>query len=72
MEETLVNLRGLVYFENFHFICRVVSMDESIWYNDGKAMGHISTIDGILQSVSNNDLWNRGSKVLAAAIYAQT
>ena len=69
---TILNLRGLVYFENFHFVCGVVSMDERIWYNDGKTMGHISTIDGTLQSVSNDNLWHRGSKVLVVAIYAQT
>ena len=45
---TILNLRWLVYFENFHFVCRVVSIDERIWYNDGKAMGRISTIDGTL------------------------
>ena len=69
---TILNLRGLIYIENFHFVCRVVSMDERICHNDGKAMGCISTIDETLQSVSNDDLWNRGSKVLIAAIYDQT
>ena len=32
-------------------------------------MGHILTMDGTLQSVSNDDFWNRGPKTLAAATY---
>ena len=45
---TILYLRGLVYYGGFHFVCRVITMNERIWYNDGKSMGHISTVDGTL------------------------
>ena len=40
---TISHLRGLAYYVDFHFVCRVVTMDERIWYNDGKINGsHIN------------------------------
>ena len=45
---TILHLKGLAYYGDFHFVCRVITMDERIWYNDGKSMGHISTVDGTL------------------------
>ena len=45
---TILYLRGLVYYGDFHFVCRVITTGERIWYNDGKSMGHTSTVDGTL------------------------
>ena len=67
----VLNLRGLLYFEDFHFVSWTVDIDGVIWYNDGRSMGFVSTIDGTLQSMSNDDLWNKGSNVLVAVLYAQ-
>ena len=68
---TILIWRGLVYFEDFHFVFRVIDSKGKIWYNDGKSMAHISVIDGTLKSIYNNDLWNRGMKVLVVVIYAK-
>ena len=69
---TILYLKGLIYFGNFHFVARVITSDKRIWYNDGRSMGRVSTLDGTLRSESNENLWERGSNILAAAIYAQT
>lgn len=68
---TTLDLRGLVYFGNFHFASTVITTDEKIWYNDSKFISHISTFDRTLQYAPDDDLWNRGPMVLAAAKYAQ-
>lgn len=69
---TIVHLRGLIYFEDFHFVCRVVDAQGRIWYNDGKAMGRISTMDGTLRNTTNENILKRGTKTLVAVLYAQT
>lgn len=68
---TILQLRGLMYFEDFHFVSRIVDVQGKLWYNDGKAMGRISTIDGTLRSTSNDAILKRGTKILVAVIYAQ-
>ena len=45
---TILYLRELVYYGGFHFVGRVVTMDERIWYIDVKSMACISTVDGTL------------------------
>ena len=70
-EKHCLNLCGLIYYKNFHFTCRVVDLDGKIWYNDGKSMGRSSTIDGTLQSITEDSIWSRGEQSLVAAIYAQ-
>ena len=68
---TILNLRGLIYFENFHFVSWVIDTDGEIWYNDGRSMGCISVIDGTLISLSNDQIWKRETKILVGVIYAQ-
>jgi hypothetical protein len=70
-KNTVLNLRGLIYYKNFHFTCRVVDLDGKIWYNDGKSMGRSSTIDGTLQSITEDSIWSQGEQSLVAAMYAQ-
>ena len=57
-KNTVLNLCGLIYYKNFHFTCRVVDLDGKIWYNDGKSMGRSSTIDGTLQSITEDSIWS--------------
>ena len=47
-------------------------MQGRLWYNDGRMMGRMLTINGTLRATSNDDILSRGNKMLVAAIYAQT
>ena len=69
---TILNLQGLIYYADFHFVSRVIDVQGRLWCNDGRMMGHMSTIDGTLRAASNDDILLRGNKMLVAAIYAQT
>ena len=32
---TILNLRGLIYYADFHFVSRVINVQGRLWYNDG-------------------------------------
>ena len=65
-------MRGIISFENFHFVSQVIDIDGQIWCNDGRSMGHISVIDCTLISLPNDEIWKRETKILVGVIYAQT
>ena len=69
---TILNLWGLIYYADFHFVLWVINVQGRLWYNDGWMMGHMLTIHGTLWATSNDDILLRGNKMLVAAIYAQT
>ena len=69
---TILNLWGLIYYADFHFVLWVIDVQGRLWYSDGWTMGCISTINGTLWATSNDDILSRGNKMLVAAIYAQT
>lgn len=68
---TLLKVCGLIYFEDYHFVARIIDADGNIWYNDGKSNGRLSSNDGTLQSISNNNILQRGTQKLIATVYAQ-
>lgn len=69
---TVLNLTGLVYYDENHFVSRVIDKKHKVWYNDGLTMGRLSSMDGALSNFSNENIWCRDTKVLVAVIYAQT
>ena len=69
---TILKWCGLIYFEDYHFVTHIIDADGQIWYNDGKSMGHISSINGTLQSITDDNIWRQGMQKLIATVYAQT
>ena len=50
--ETSYKLRGIIYFGDSHFIARVISDNDMVWFHDGITTGHNLIYEGML----NNDL----------------
>lgn len=62
-------LRGVVYYGEHHFTCRVVSESGHIWYHDGMRTGSQLRMEG--STLENIDLLKHGSMNATAAIYVR-
>ena len=69
-EYKVLSLRGIIYHGNNHFCSRIISVDGTIWYNDGITTGNNSIEDGHLSTTSYEELKTCNGKILVLAIYA--
>jgi len=71
----ILKLRGIIYFGQFHFTCRLFGQDQSIWYHDGQITGRSSVFENHMQNIEdvntllsvNNGDWRKNA---VAVIYA--
>lgn len=48
-----LRLRGIVYGGQFHFICKVINIDGTIWYHDGQTTGTTCRKEGSLNHLNS-------------------
>ena len=70
-ERTVLKLRGLIYYGNFHFTCRIISDNGVIWFHDGMINGRITIFDGKLDEITSKELHTCRGKNLEIALHAQ-
>jgi predicted RNA-binding Zn-ribbon protein involved in translation (DUF1610 family) len=70
-ETVILQLRGLVYFGNFHFTSRVISTEGDIWYSDGKDLGRTCLADGHSSLMHKEDWQTCKNNTLLLSIYAK-
>jgi hypothetical protein len=66
---TTLHLKGLVYYGDFHFTCRIVDESGNIWFHDGMTTGRTSINDGKFGTVSQPNLKECRNKQLCLVIY---
>jgi hypothetical protein len=69
-------LAGIVYYGEFHYICRVFDIDGTIWIHDGIWGSEACHKQGNIGDLNPKDLWNYrcgfSRKRAHAAIYSLT
>jgi hypothetical protein len=68
---TVLHLRGLIYFGEFHFVSRIITLDGKVWFHNGMTTGSSCIYEGTLRKLSNNQLWVKNKKTLTAVLYVQ-
>jgi hypothetical protein len=48
----ILKLRGIIYFGQFHFTCRLFGHNQSIWYHDGQN-GRSGVFEGYMQNIED-------------------
>jgi hypothetical protein len=69
---TVLYLRSLIYYGDFHFTCRIIDISGNIWFHDGMTTGNTSINDGKIGHVSQHNLHKCRNKKICLAIYAQS
>ena len=67
---TLLYLKGIIYYGENHFTSRIISKDGKIWFNDGITTGGRSIEEGHLSMMSDKNLRKCKGKDLILAVYA--
>ncbi|KZT27283.1 hypothetical protein NEOLEDRAFT_1060764 [Neolentinus lepideus HHB14362 ss-1] len=65
-----LNLRGLIYFGDFHFTSRFISKNGDIWFNDRMTTGRECRKEGNIESTNLADLLTCGTHTTTLLIYA--
>lgn len=63
-------LRGVIYFGDDHFTCRIVNEDGLVWYHDGIATQNSVIYEGKLGD-TKLDLKKCRDKIASGAIYSK-
>jgi hypothetical protein len=66
---TTLHLRGLVYYGDYHFTCRIIDDSGNIWFHDGMTTGRIAIKEGGFGSISQPNLKQCRNKQLCLVIY---
>ena len=69
-EYKVLSLRGIIYHGNNYFCSRIISVNGTIWYNDGITTDNNSIEDGHLLTTNYEELKTCNGKILVLAIYA--
>ncbi|EPQ50475.1 hypothetical protein GLOTRDRAFT_50397 [Gloeophyllum trabeum ATCC 11539] len=64
-------LTGIIYHGDYHFNCRFIGKDGTIWYNDGMVTGRNCIEEGNLTYTDLNDLNTCKGKTITIAIYSR-
>jgi len=62
-------LRGLVYYGDFHFTCRIITQDSRIWFHDGIETRETCQYEGNLDEFHTSDLLTCGGRKSRLAVY---
>lgn len=66
-----LHLKGIIYYEENHFTCRIISADGQMWYHDGLVNQGACIEDGKLEGTSGDELKKCQGRDLIMAIYVQ-
>lgn len=66
---TTLSLRGVIYLGGNHFTARLISVDKSVWYYDGKDIGEMSQHQGALTTFTERALLKCGDRRAVSAFY---
>ena len=67
---TLLYLKGIVYYGEYHFTSRIITKDGKIWFNDGIETGGKSIEEGHLSTMTDENLRKCKGKDLVLTVYA--
>jgi hypothetical protein len=70
-ETVVLNVRGLIYYGNFHFTSCIIGTDAIVWYHDGMTTGSNCENDGDFDKLSSNNLLNCKESKLILLVYAR-
>ena len=70
MPQIVYILRGVIYFGDDHFTCRIVNEDGLVWYHDGIATQNSVIYEGKLGD-TKLDLKKCRDKIASGAIYSK-
>jgi hypothetical protein len=70
-QDTILKLRGIVYYGNFHFTAQIVSTAEIVWYHDGMTTDSTMEKERKLKDMDYSSLLNCRGKKLTMTIYGQ-
>jgi hypothetical protein len=71
-ERVVLDLRGLIYFGEFHFVSHIIGLYGNVWYHDGMTTGSTCKNEGDIGNFSSKKLWTCGGKELVLVVYART
>jgi len=63
-------LKGVVYHGGFHFMCRIITENNDVWYHDGQ-LGPNCRYENKLSDFSETDLNSCGGRQVSLIIYSQ-
>ena len=67
---TTLNIHGAIYYGGAHFVSRIISPTDEVWYHDGIETKRQYFREGHLIDFSEESLIYRGNKVCVSVIYA--
>ena len=67
--ESGYRLCGIIYFANYHFVCRIIDKNGGVWYHDGNDNNSQVLYYGNIINFSAKKLQNAGNYEMRLAIY---
>lgn len=66
-------LRGIIYFGQSHFTCRIITKDRQIWYHDGISTGNRLNYEGTWNNIKDQiDLNTCHNKIAILVFYIKS
>lgn len=66
-----LHLRGVIYFLDYHFTARVLKLDGTVLYYDGKCPDGKPVVDGNLSKMALKDWGMREGAVAVMGLYSK-
>ena len=70
-ETVVLDVRGLIYYGDFHFTSRIIGTDGMVWYHDGMTTGSSCENEGDFDKFSSRKLLKCKGKKLILVVYAR-
>ena len=70
-ETVILDVRGLIYYGDFHFTSRIIGNDGMVWYHDGMTTGSSCENEGDFDKFSSRKLLKCKGKKLILVVYAR-
>jgi hypothetical protein len=70
-ETVVLNIRGLIYYGEFHFTSRIIGSEGNVWYHDGMTTGSTCESEGNIERFSKKKLQTHKGKKVVLAVYAK-
>ncbi|KIJ50755.1 hypothetical protein M422DRAFT_159439 [Sphaerobolus stellatus SS14] len=67
-----MRLGGIIYFGGSHFVSRIFSKENGVYFNDGLSTGRQCIYEGSFMNLSPQDLWIKDNKKAVTVIYYKT
>jgi hypothetical protein len=70
-ETVVLNVRGLVYYGEFHFVARIIGSQGNIWYHDGIVTGSTCESEGHIETFSRRKLKTCKGRKVVLVVYGR-